>query len=158
MNMRESPCRCRTRFTIPGDSQSWQCCPICTNFSTLNSARLISIHSGGKTVYSNALGARAIMLDAGAPTNIALGANATGAIAVSGRSTTLLIPCCIGASDRWLTGSLPPFCCVSPVPPGALRGKWAFMSGPAIVGAGGSAMPRSPMRCSVKIMYYPQSG
>jgi hypothetical protein len=58
-------------------------------------------------------------------------------------------PCCIGASDRWLTGSWPPFCCVSPVPPGALPGKWASMSGPAIAGAGGYAMPRSPMRCSV---------
>ena len=47
------------------------------------------------------------------------------------------------------TGFSPPFCYASPVRRGALPGKWASMSVPAIAGAGGCAMPRCPMRCIV---------
>src|SRR5215831_1040333 len=83
-----------------------------------------------------------------APTNIDPGANGTGAMAVSVPSTTSPIPCCIGASDHCRTGSLPPFCCVSPVRPDVLPGSWVSISGPATGGAGGCAMPPCPMRWS----------
>jgi hypothetical protein len=119
---------------------------MCTNSSTPNSAKPPSIHSGGKTVRCNVLGVRATTLDAGAHTNIDPDANAPGAIAASAPSTTLPIPCCTRASGRWRTGYVPPFCCASPVPLGALPGKWASMSVPAIAGAGGCAMPPCPMR------------
>jgi hypothetical protein len=89
------------------------------------------------------------MLDTGAPTNIALGANATGATAASVPSTTSLIPCCTRASGRWCTGYSPPFCCALPAHPGALRGRWGSISAPVIGGAGGCAMRLCPMRWSV---------
>ena len=50
-----------------------------------------------------------------AHTNIAPGANATGAITASAPSTTSPRPYCIGARDRCHTGFSPPFCCALPV-------------------------------------------
>src|SRR5262245_26524663 len=88
------------------------------------------------------------MLDAGAPTNIDPGANATGAIAVNAPSTTSLLPCCTKARGRWCTGYSPPFCCALPVRPDALRGRWGSISAPVIGGAGGCAMLRCPMKWS----------
>ena len=128
--MRESPTRYRTSFTIPGDSQSWRCSPICTNFSTLNNAKPTSIRSGGKIVHSNVLGARAITLASGACTNTVPDVNATGARAASAPSTTSPIRCCTRASGRWRIGYLPPFCYASPVRRGVLPGKWASISVP----------------------------
>jgi hypothetical protein len=51
------------------------------------------------------------------------------------------------ASARSCTGFWPLFCSVSPARRGALRGRWACISGPAIGGAGGYAMRRCPTRC-----------
>src|SRR4029453_7150923 len=104
----------------PGDSQPCRCSPICTTSSALNSAKPTSVRCGGKIVHCNVRAARATTLDSGAHTNIAQDANVTGAIAASAPSTISPLPCCIGASDHCRTGSLPPFCCVSPVRPGAL--------------------------------------
>ena len=94
------------------------------------------------------LAARATTLAAGARTNIDLDANATGAIAASAPSTTSPLPCCTRPSGHCRTGYSRPFCSASPVRHGALPGKWASISVPAIAGAGGCAMPRCPMRCS----------
>ena len=80
-------------------------------------------------------------------TNIAPGANATGAITASAPSTTSPRPYCIGARDRCHTGFSPPFCCALPVRRGASRENWVSMSARAIAGAGGCAMPLCPMRC-----------
>ena len=87
-------------------------------------------------------------LAAGARTTIDPAANAPGAILVSAPSTTLPIPCCIGARDHCHTGFSPPFCCVSPARPGASPESWASSAGLAIGGAGGCAMRPCPMRCS----------
>jgi len=84
----------------------------------------------------------------GASTTTGPGVNATGARVASAPSTTSPRPCCTRARGRWHTGSLPPFCCASPVRPGALRERWGSMSGPAIAGAGGYAMPPCRMRCT----------
>ena len=46
------------------------------------------------------------------------------------------------------TGFSPPFCSVWRARRGASPGKWASMSGPAIAGAGGCAMPPCLMRCT----------
>src|SRR5262245_49552990 len=85
--MCESQTLCRTDFTTQGDSQPCRYSLICTNSSTPNKAKPISICSGGKTVRYNVHAARAAMWDARAPTNIALGANATGARDVSAPSS-----------------------------------------------------------------------
>jgi hypothetical protein len=138
---------CRAGFPTPGDSQPCRCFPISTNSSTLNSAKPTSVCSGGKIVRSNVRAARAAILDSGVPTNIAPGANATGAITASAPSTTSPRPYCIGARDRCHTGFSPPFCCALPVRRGASRENWVSMSARAIAGAGGCAMPLCPMRC-----------
>jgi hypothetical protein len=75
------------------------------------------------------------------------GCNATGVTAASAPSTTSPRPCCTRVSDRSRTGFSRRFCSVSPARHGALPEKWASTSGPAIAGAGGSAMPRCPTRC-----------
>jgi len=71
---------------------------ICTTSSTLNSAKPISIRCGGNIVRCNVLAARATTLAAGAPTNIAPGASATGVIAASAPSTISPILWCTRAS------------------------------------------------------------
>jgi hypothetical protein len=58
-----------------------------------------------------------------AHTNIALDANATGAMAASAPSMTSLLPSCTRASGRWPTGYLPLFCCVWRARLGALPGN-----------------------------------
>jgi hypothetical protein len=54
----------------PEDAQPYRCSPICITSSTPNSARPISIDSGGQTVRGNVLAARATTLATGACTNL----------------------------------------------------------------------------------------
>ena len=63
--------------------------------------------------------------------------NAIGATAADVPLMTSPIPSCTRASGRCHTGYSPPFCCASPVRPGALPGRWGSISAPVIVGAGG---------------------
>jgi hypothetical protein len=112
-----------------------------------NSAKPTFIHSGGKLVRCNALGARASTLDAGARTHTGRDGNAPGATAASAPSTTSPIPYCTKASGRWHTGYSPPFCCALPVRPGVWRGRWGSIAVRAIGGAGGCAMRPCPTRC-----------
>jgi hypothetical protein len=107
-----------------------------------------ALHSGGKSVRCNGLGARATTVDAGAHTNTDPGANVTGALAASAPSTTSSIPCGTRASGPWCTGYSRPFWWALPARPGALRERWESVSARAIAGAGGDAMWPCPTRCS----------
>ena len=77
------------------------------------------------------------------------GANATGVTAASAPSTISPTPCSSRASGRSRSGCWRPFCCVSPARRDALPGRWGSIAARAIAGAGGSGMPRCPMRCIV---------
>jgi hypothetical protein len=88
------------------------------------SAKPPAVRCGGKIVGCHGLGARATTLDRRAPITIAPGAHALGVLAASAPATTAPRPCGTGARDRWPAGPSPPFCCVSPVRPGAtLEGR-----------------------------------
>jgi hypothetical protein len=118
-----------------------------TSSSTLTSVRLTSIRSGGKTARYNVRAARAITLAAGPRTSIDLAANATGVTVASAPSTTSPRLCSTRPSGHCRTGFSRRFCSVSPARHGALPEKWASISGRAIAGAGGYAMPPCPTRC-----------
>jgi len=148
MYMRESP-RCSTDCPTPGDAQICRRSPMDTTASTPHSATCTSVCCGGTIVRCNVRAARATTLDSGAPTNTALGAHTTDAMGASGLATTSLIPCCIGDSDHCHTGFSPPFCCVSPVRPGASPESWASIAGRTLAGADGDGMRPCPMQWSV---------
>jgi hypothetical protein len=90
-----------------------------TTSATPNSAKRTSIGYGGKILRGNVRAASVTPSDSGALTTTAPAANAPGAMVASAPATTSPLPCCIGASGRCRIGFWPPFCCVSPVRPGA---------------------------------------
>jgi hypothetical protein len=120
-----------------------------TSFLVPTPAKPTSIRCGGKIARCNVPVATATTSIRGAITTTDQGVNATGATAASAPSTISRTPCSIKASGRSRTGFWPPFCSVWRARLAASPERWVCICVRAIVGAGGSAMPRCPMRCIV---------
>ena len=149
MKMRESHTYCRTGFTT---SRRFSAMPMFSYLHQLFNAEQCQAYIRTLRWKDRSLRCprcHSQDVDPWGSTTIDPGANDTGVTAASTPSTTSLTPCSTGASGQSRTGFLPRFCCVSRARHAASPESWGSIAAPAIGGAGGCAMPPSPMRWTV---------